>query len=78
MTLSRTPITRSTELDLDRHQEAGLNAVRALTEQLNSAIARAVEMGVTIEVTRSSRHHTAQCSWGDQIALAVNPQTAEQ
>lgn len=63
--------TKQDPCALDRHQEDSLNAVVSLTKELNAAIASAVEAGLTIEVTRDSRHHTTQRSWGDQLGLAI-------
>jgi hypothetical protein len=58
---------------LARDQEAALRAVETQAKVLNAAIARAVDAGLIVEVSRASRYHNAQATWGDQIAPVVQP-----
>ena len=71
MNIRCTSDLRTDTQDIAPHQADRLNAVVSLTKELNAAIARAADAGLTIEVTRDCRHHTPQRAWGDQLALAV-------
>jgi hypothetical protein len=52
------------------HNQAVATLVEAVNK-MNSAISRAVDAGVSIELVRSSRYHDGQGNWGDQLHVAV-------
>ncbi|MBL8628186.1 MAG: hypothetical protein JNM81_01060 [Rhodospirillaceae bacterium] len=52
---------------LDAQQTAAVDDLRAQIARMNDAVKRAVDSGLTVEITRASRHHSPQSCWGDQM-----------
>ncbi len=56
---------------LDPQQIAAVDELRAQIARMNDAVKRAVDSGLTIEITRASRHHSPQYCWGDQMSPKI-------
>ena len=67
------PITSGAEAkDYTSEQVQALNRVSDEVHRLNGAIIGAVEAGLTVELRRASRHHSAAGHWGDQSVPVVS------
>lgn len=64
--MSNNPLMARTMLGKD--QQAALATVVEMTEALNAAVAKAVETGLVVEVSRTCRYHNGRSAWGDQLA----------
>ncbi len=54
--------------------DAADSAIRMLANdlhRLNQSVSRAVEAGVTVELIRSSRHHSGTGNWGDLLVPVI-------
>ncbi len=58
---------------LDPQQTAAVDELRTQITRMNDAVKRAVDSGLTIEITRASRHHSPQYCWGDQMSPKIMP-----
>lgn len=59
--------------DTDQNDAAD-QAIRMLANdlhRLNQSVSRAVESGVTVELIRSSRHHSGTGNWGDLLVPVI-------
>ena len=61
----------SAHTTLSDAQNECLADVSSQIDALNAAMRSAVEAGMTIELCRSSRHHSGGGYWGDIIAPSV-------
>jgi hypothetical protein len=61
----------SIDSSLDATQAEAVATLREQITKMNIAVRRAVDAGLTIELTRSSRHHSPQCVWGDQMIAKI-------
>jgi hypothetical protein len=57
--------------DMSADQSAKLQRVAAHLDQLNAAMREAVDSGLSIELTRSARHHDTGGCWGDILRPEV-------
>ena len=48
-------------------QQAAIRIVANDLHRLNQSVMKAVEMGLTVELVRSSRFHGGEGSWGDLL-----------
>ena len=64
------PKIPETAADADR-QDAMLATVADRIADLNAAVCKAVEAGVSIELQRSARHHCGGGNWGDLMMPVV-------
>lgn len=53
-------------------QAEALHSLNDAILRMNSAISKAVDAGVSVEVARSFRYHDGQGNWGDQIMLSFH------
>ncbi|GAA4528742.1 hypothetical protein GCM10023174_18040 [Chelativorans composti] len=61
---------------MDADQQAAVRALANDLHRLNQSVIKAVEMGLTVELVRSSRFHGGDGSWGDLLVpvfLAKGP-----
>ncbi len=65
--------SEATSGELEPRQAAAVAALREQIAKVNAAVAMAVDTGLTIELVRSSRHHSGQSTWGDQMSPKVMP-----
>lgn len=65
------PVPRSDESERER----AIRRMADVIHQMNQAIGKAVELGVTVELVRCSRYHDERGHWGDQMIPLVR--TAE-
>ena len=54
----------------DRETRA-IHRVAEAVHRLNDAVIRAVNEGVSVEVTRVSRYHNGAGAWGDQVVPTI-------
>ncbi len=70
----RTRVKERSEEQITAMTEEQQTAIRILANdlhRLNQAVMTAVEAGVSVELVRSSRHHSGTGSWGDLLVPVV-------
>ncbi len=60
----------SRDISTGNEADGALSNISTALEELNRAVASAVEMGLTVEIKRSCRYH-ASAAWGDQMMPVV-------
>lgn len=55
-----------------KDQERVIRAVAETIHRLNTSIVEAVAAGLSVEVMRVSRHHSADGCWGDQSVPIIS------
>lgn len=56
---------------MDDRQQAAIRMLANQLHRLNSAVAEAVDSGLSIELQRASRHHHQDGYWGDLLTPIV-------
>ena len=56
-------------------QQAMIRIVANDLHRLNLAVMKAVEVGVSVELVRSARHHGGNGNWGDLLIPVIVTQT---
>lgn len=51
--------------------EAAIRRVANELHRLNNAVMQAVDAGVSVELIRSSRHHSGTGNWGDLLVPVI-------
>ncbi|WP_188721404.1 SMc00767 family acetate metabolism repressor [Nitratireductor aestuarii] len=54
-------------MTMDQDQQAAVRTLANELHRLNQSVMKAVEMGLTVELVRSSRFHGGEGSWGDLL-----------
>jgi len=52
-------------------QEAAIRILANSVHRLNEAVSRAVDSGVSVELIRTARYHSASGDWGDQLTPMI-------
>ena len=53
------------------HQQAAIRVLANELHRLNQAVVSAVEMGISVEIVRSARHHSGDGNWGDLLVPVI-------
>lgn len=73
----RTRVVERSEEQITAMTDEQQSAIRTLANdlhRLNQAVMNAVEAGVSVELVRSSRHHSGEGSWGDlMVPVIIHP-----
>ncbi|WP_244490893.1 SMc00767 family acetate metabolism repressor [Aureimonas frigidaquae] len=57
--------------DLGAQQQAAIRSLANDLHRLNQAVMKAVEEGLSVELVRSSRHHSGNGCWGDLLVPVI-------
>ncbi len=55
----------------ESEQDRALRRMADAVHQMNLAVMRAVDSGLSVELVRGSRHHDGSGNWGDQMVPLV-------
>lgn len=56
---------------MDCNHERAMSRLTEELQRLNAAVMAAVDSGLSIEITRSARHHGGNGNWGDIMVPSV-------
>jgi hypothetical protein len=56
---------------MNAEQKIAIRALACDLERLNAAVMRAVDAGLSVELSRSARHHCGGGFWGDLLTPVV-------
>lgn len=55
----------------EAEREKAIRRMADLVHQMNQAVSKAVDLGMTVELVRVSRYHDEKGQWGDQMIPVV-------
>ena len=55
----------------EKEREKALNHIAEALHQVNAAIRRAVDAGLSVEMVRTARYHDGKGHWGDEMTPAI-------
>jgi hypothetical protein len=66
--------TEAQSATMNAEQKIAIRALATDLERLNTAVMRAVEAGLSVELHRAARHHCGSGFWGDLLTPRVTKQ----